>query len=240
MLTRTVMVEPMKTRTTCLALALLALASCTAPQTAQRDILSNPAAYTTTGGGSWTRLEGGILEVRPGAGNLVTRDEFGDARFTLEFWCPLTDAARGQDRGNSGVYIQGRYEVQILDSYDEPLALGSCGAIYSIAAPLENACLMAEAWQSYVIDFTAARFDGSGRVTENPRMSVWHNGILIHDDVELPHPTPGGLGQNVVALGPLMLQDHNQKVRFRNLTVTPKDDEGWGFDVSFGAGMLTD
>ena len=230
----------MKTRVKALVLAALALASCAAPREPQRDLLSSPAAFTTTNGGSWTRLEGGALEVRPGAGNLVTRDEFGDARFTLEFWCPLVEGASGQERGNSGVYVQGRYEVQILDSYDEPLELGSCGAIYSIAAPLENACMMAEAWQSYVIDFTAARFDDAGRVTENPRMSVWHNGILIHDDVELPHPTPGGLGQDVVARGPLMLQDHNQKVRFRNLTVTPKDDEGWTFGVSFGAGMLTD
>ena len=155
-----------------------------------------------------------------GGGNLVSREHFGDHRIELEFLCPELPRSLGIDRGNSGVYVQGVYEVQVLDSYEMPLALNSCGAIYQISMPASNACLPPEEWQSYVIDLTAAELAEDGSVATPGRMTVVLNGVLIQDDVELPNVTPGGLGGAVVATGPLMLQDHNQRVRFRNIRVT--------------------
>ncbi|MDF1799295.1 MAG: DUF1080 domain-containing protein [Planctomycetota bacterium] len=156
-----------------------------------------------------------------GGGNLISREEFGDHRIELEFLCPELPRSLGIDRGNSGVYVQGVYEVQVLDSFEMPLALNSCGAIYQISMPASNACLPPEEWQSYAIDLTTAELAEDGSVVTPARMTVVLNGELIQDDVELPHVTPGGLGQAVVASGPLMLQDHNQRVRFRNIRVTP-------------------
>lgn len=227
---------------------LLALAACaSAPEPARElfaELAEDPATFTTAGQPArWTRLPDGALEVRPGAGNLVSADEFGDQTITLEFWCPAMDPSLGIDRGNSGVYVQGRYEVQILDSYEMPLALNSCGAIYQISAPRVNASLPPERWQSLRIEFTAARpdaLDASGEPATLPRISVWQNGIQIQDKVELPHVTPGGLGTNMPARGPLMLQDHGQLVRFRKLVVTPHDEHELRIGFSFGAGMLVD
>jgi len=225
--------------------ALLSASACASPRHEALDLFGSGAeadlsAFTTNGQpANWTRLEDGVVEVLPSAGNLVTKDTFGDARIALEFWCPSMPRELGVDRGNSGVYVQGRYEVQVLDSFEMLIALNSCGAIYQISAPSVNASLPPETWQSYVIEFRAARFDDGGAVVENPRMSVWLNGVQIQDDVELPAPTPGGLGSDVVARGPLMLQAHSHLVRYRNLSVTPLDskpDTRVGF--SFGAGFL--
>jgi len=234
-----------------LATFVLLSSACAATKSPSVDLFGSPSggaladlsAFTTGGQpASWTLLEGGVVEVRPDAGNLVSKETFGDARFALEFWCPAMPRELGIDRGNSGVYVQGRYEVQVLDSYEMPIALNSCGAIYQISAPAVNASLPPETWQSYVIDFRAARFEEGGAVTENPRMSVWLNGVLIQDDVELPAPTPGGLGSDTVARGPLMLQAHSHLVRYRNLSVTPRNESKDGSRVgfSFGAGVLID
>lgn len=222
-----------------LAVVLLSAACASTRETTLTPFGSSDALATTTGT-SWTTLEDGALEVRPGAGNLMTTAEFGDAHIELEFWCPSMDPALGIDRGNSGVYVQGRYEVQVLDSFNMPIALNSCGAIYKISAPRVNASTPPETWQSYVIDFTAARFDDMGQVSSNPRMSVWQNGVLIQDDVELPAPTPGGLGGDVVERGPLMLQDHGQLVRYRNLSITAPKQAAFKVGFSFGAGVLVD
>lgn len=234
-----------------LAAVLLVTGACATTKAPSIDLFGSPSggaladlsAFTNGGQpASWTLLEDGVVEVRPGAGNLVSKETFGDARFALEFWCPSMPRELGIDRGNSGVYVQGRYEVQVLDSFDMPIALNSCGAIYQISAPAVNASQPPETWQTYVIEFRAARFDEGGAVTENPRMSVWLNGVYIQDDVELPAPTPGGLGSDTVARGPLMLQAHSHLVRYRNLSVTPqnvpKAESRVGF--SFGAGILID
>jgi len=224
-----------------IAAALLVLcAACATPRGDTRHPFTDTGALTTTAGTSWTTLEDGALEVLPGAGNLLTTAEFGDAHIELEFWCPSMDRALGIDRGNSGVYVQGRYEVQVLDSFDMPIELNSCGAIYQISAPRVNASTPPETWQSYVIDFTAARFNDMGQVTANPRMTVWQNGIQIQDDVEMPAPTPGGLGADVVERGPLMLQDHSQLVRYRNLSITTPNEDPFTVGFSFGAGVLVD
>ena len=132
----------------------------------------------------WKLREDGSMEVT--RGNILTRRSFGDVRIHLEFRTPLMPEARGQARGNSGVYVQGRYEVQVLDSFGlEPMDNG-CGAVYRIAPPRVNASLPPLQWQTYEITFRAPRFDSSGSKTANARITVRHNGEVIHSNLELP------------------------------------------------------
>ena len=166
-----------------------------------------------------TEEEPAALEVVAGTGDLVARDSFGDALIHVEFRIPALPGASGQARGNSGVYVQGRYEVQVLDSHGLASGLGDCGALYGQKAADVNACRPSERWQSYDLEFRAPRFDGAGAKTANARMAVWHNGILIHDDVELDGPTAGAIAQSEAALAPLLLQDHGDPVRYRNVWV---------------------
>lgn len=155
------------------------------------------------------------------ASGAATHQKFADHRLHLEFRTPFMPESRGQARGNSGVYVQGRYEVQVLDSFGLEGKDNECGGIYSIAAPQTNMCLPPLAWQTYDIDFTAARYDEAGEKTDNARITVRHNGVVIHDDLELPHGTPGYLNEGP-GEGPLFLQDHGNPVVFRNIWVVPK------------------
>jgi hypothetical protein len=150
-----------------------------------------------------------------------SKARFGDHTLHLEFRTPLKSTARGQARGNSGVYLQSRYEIQILDSFGLEGQNNECGGIYAVAAPLVNMCLPPLAWQTYDIDFKAARYDQRGQKVTNARVTVRHNGVLIHDDLELPGATPGKRGE-----GPqgdaLYLQGHGNPVVFRNIWVVAK------------------
>ncbi|NDC64770.1 MAG: DUF1080 domain-containing protein [Planctomycetia bacterium] len=151
----------------------------------------------------------------------TSKDVFGDARWHIEFRLPYQPRDRGQARGNSGVYLQGAYEVQVLDSFGLEGRNNECGGVYSVAAPAVNMCYPPLAWQTYDIDFTAPRFEGDKKVA-NPRMTVRHNGVVIHDDVEVPRITPGGPQTVEKPLGPLYLQNHGNPVRYRNIWVLPK------------------
>ncbi|MFJ1947516.1 DUF1080 domain-containing protein [Streptomyces albidoflavus] len=165
-------------------------------------------------------VSGGEMEIA--GGDLRTKQGFQDFRAHVEFWLPeLPPDVTGQDRANSGVYLQERYEVQILDSYgDTTLADDEAGAIYTKKAPDVNAATAPKTWQTYDITFRAARYDASGEKTEDARITVVWNGVTVHDDVAVDGPTGGGVAEDPTA-GALRLQDHGSKIRYRNVWVEP-------------------
>ncbi|MCS7016095.1 MAG: DUF1080 domain-containing protein [Gemmatales bacterium] len=184
---------------------------------------------------NWTKTDGksppgwkivhGAMEVVPRTGNIMTKQRFeGKFKLHVEFRVPYMPQAQGQARGNSGVYVQGRYEVQILDSYGLKSQKNDCGAIYDIAAPRINACKAPTIWQSYDIIFQAPVCE-HGRKKLPARMTVYHNGVRIHDDVAIPvDNTRAGLGGDPCTPGPVMLQDHGDPVQFRNIWLLPLRD----------------
>jgi hypothetical protein len=167
--------------------------------------------------------DGSVMVVHPAtlredqSSDSITTREFGDHQLHIEFLCPVTEGKEGQARSNSGVYIHGRYEIQVLDSHGMPPADNLCGGIYKLAAPLVNASKPAGEWQTYDVIFRAPRLESDGSVREKPRITVLHNGVVIHNNVELPGTTAGGIGRTMVRTGPLLLQDHGDPVRFRNI-----------------------
>lgn len=170
----------------------------------------------------WDIVDGALV-AKVGTGDIVSNQLFGDYRLHVEFWLPLLANESGQGRSNSGVYQQGRYEIQVLDSYHNPTyKAGGCGAIYDFKDPDKDAIIPPEHWNSYDITFRAARYGPDGKITENPRITVIHNGVKIHDNVELTIPNTGGaLGDLPPGQGPIMLQEHGAPVRFRNVWVLP-------------------
>jgi len=174
----------------------------------------------------WTYLDGrpagwivadGAMTVK--GGSIKSKREFGDMQLHLEFATPAEAKGEGQDRGNSGVYIQGNYEVQVLDSYGNKTYIdGMCGAIYKLYPPLVNASRPPGVWQVYDIIFRAPRFDSSGNVVQKAVVTVFHNGVLIQDHVEVV-PTGGRSSAKEVARGPIVLQDHHHPVKYRNIWV---------------------
>ena len=154
------------------------------------------------------------------AADCESKEKLGDHSMHLEFRTPFKPHARGQARGNSGVYLQGRYECQVLDSFGLEGKNNECGGIYSIAEPAVNACFPPLTWQSYDIEFTAARYE-DGKKVVNARTTIKHNGITIHDDLELPHGTPGKLPEEE-GPGLLYLQGHGNPVVYRNIWFVKK------------------
>src|SRR5215470_10622124 len=167
----------------------------------------------------WT-VDGGVLEVVPFSGDLRTRDAYGDARLHLEFQVPATPTSEAhEDRGNSGVYLQGRYEVQILDSFGLDAGPFDCGAVYGVNPPEVNEAFPPGIWQSYDIVFRAPTWDG-GTKAAPARMTVVWNGSVVQQDTEVPGPTRLGDPESPDA-GPIRLQDHWNKVRYRNIWLQP-------------------
>ncbi len=167
------------------------------------------------------KVEGGVLEA--GKGSVMTKEKVQDFQMHLEFNIPQPpEGAKDQARGNSGVYIQRRYEVQILDSTgDDPPKFNGCGSLYRQRAPDKNVCRKPGEWQSYDITFRAARFDASGKKTENARITLVWNGVKVHDDVEVKDKTGAGKPEGPEP-APILLQDHGAPVKFRNLWILKK------------------
>ena len=180
---------------------------------------------------NWTKFDGGApawevadnaMTVTAGGGDIVSREEFTDFLLHLEFMTPDMPDATGQAKGNSGVFLQGRYEIQVLDSYgiDVP-GMGDCGAIYNQFASLVNACKPPLEWQTYDVVFRAARVDESGEIEENARVTVLQNGVVIQNNVQIQGATGGATDDDAAAPGPLRLQDHGNPVKYRNIWAVP-------------------
>jgi len=168
---------------------------------------------------AWTNATWGPLpdgSVRVGKGSTRTKRQFGDCRIHLEFRTPYERDRLGQGRGNSGVYVQTRFEVQVLDSFGLVSTYQDCGAIYKVSPPLVNACLPQLAWQTYDITFRAARISPDNKTLQRARITVLHNGIKIQDAVELPE-WKHGKAKDGIQQGSLLLQDHHNPVQYRNI-----------------------
>jgi hypothetical protein len=144
-----------------------------------------------------------------------------DFNLHLEFLLPYMPAAKDQGRGNSGVYLQSRYELQILDSFAEEPRVNGCGSLYRFRKPDVNMCLPPLAWQTYDIVFTAARWAADGKKLKNARVAIWHNGVKIHNNQELAGKTGAGKPEEPTLL-PTYLQDHRNPVRFRNIWIVDR------------------
>ncbi|MGA2497168.1 MAG: DUF1080 domain-containing protein [Tepidisphaeraceae bacterium] len=141
---------------------------------------------------------------------------FGSGKLHVEFMLAYEPRGRGQGRSNSGVYLQGRYEIQVLDSFGLDGMNNECGGIYSVSEPIVNMCFPPLSWQTYDVEFTAARWD-NGKKTANAQMTVLHNGVLVQKDAEIPHPTTAAPAKETADPSYLYLQEHGSPVRFRNI-----------------------
>ena len=158
-----------------------------------------------------------LVNAKGGGCDIFTEEKFGDCTVELEFMVP-----KGS---NSGIYVMGEYEVQVLDSFgkaDDKLTEGDLGAIYSAAKPKKNLAKKPGEWQTFKIEFQAPKFDGDKKTANAKFVKVTLNGEVLHENVEMKQHTPGGLTGKEMATGPLMFQGDHGPVAFRNIKVTPK------------------
>lgn len=163
------------------------------------------------------KLDGSLL-----VQGVTSKQKFQNYSMHLEFLLSYMPSARGQGRANSGCYAQGRYEVQILDSFGLSGEHNECGGIYTVKKPDVNMCFPPLSWQTYDIDFTAATYDAAGKKLTDARMTVKHNGVLIHKDVTVPKATTAAPVAEGPEPGPLYLQDHGNPIRFKNIWIVEK------------------
>ena len=167
------------------------------------------------------KLEGGVMETTP-MGGIFTKQEFGDCQLHVEWASPSVVKGEGQGRGNSGVYLMSRYEIQVLDCYqNKTYPNGQCGAFYGHNPPLVNSCRKPGEWQAYDIIFHAPRKSSDGSIKPGS-FTVLQKGVLIQDHIPVgAEPTTAAPQQGLVEKGPLYLQDHGNPVRFRNVWIRP-------------------
>jgi len=184
-------------------------------------VLLGTVALAGVGAEPKWRLGDGFMETTP-TGGIFSKEEFGDCQLHVEWAAPAVVKGNGQGRGNSGVYLMGRYEIQILDSYNNKTYFnGQCGAFYGHNPPLVNACRKPGQWQSYDIIFHAPKSLPNGG-TQPGSFTVLHNGVLIQDHIPVDgRPTTAAPLKGIAEKGPLYLQDHGNPVRFRNVWIRP-------------------
>ncbi len=171
------------------------------------------------------KVENGYMEAIGRTGNIQTKEQFGNCQLHLEWAAPSEVKGDSQGRGNSGVFLMGKYEIQVLDGYNNPTyADGITAAIYGQYPPLVNACRKPGEWQTYDIFFVVPRFDGQ-KLVSPAYATIVHNGILVHHHQEILGPTGhrslSSYDQPHPPTGPLMLQDHGDPVRYRNIWIRP-------------------
>ncbi|MDA0346853.1 MAG: DUF1080 domain-containing protein [Verrucomicrobia bacterium] len=177
---------------------------------------------------TWT-VKNGVVEILPKkenndkGGSITTRQSFGDVKVHLEFNLPYEPEGREQHRGNSGFFVPGGYEIQILDSYGLGGMWNECGALYKQSPPQVNMCWAPGVWQTYDIEFKRMRMDAEGNKVDDAVISVWHNGKLVHNQLALKGTTSNNQAGRMLPesgkSGSLSLQDHSHKLQFRNIWV---------------------
>ena len=173
-----------------------------------------------TNGENWEIKDGYAITRKSG---INTKASFGDCQLHVEFATPAKVQGNGQGRGNSGIYLMGKYEVQVLDSVDNPTYFdGQCGAIYKQSPPMVNVSRNPGEWQTYDIVFTAPAFGDDGKLTKPAYVTVLHNGVLIHNHFELTGSTnydkPAAYVKHAARM-PISLQYHGNETMFRNIWV---------------------
>jgi hypothetical protein len=169
----------------------------------------------------WTVADG-AMTVAPKSGDIQTKQTFGDYQLHIEWRTPAKVDGNGQGRGNSGIFMQGVYELQVLDSYNNPTySNGQAGSIYKQTMPLVNAAVGPGEWQTYDVVYTAPHFNKDGHMTHPPYITVIHNGVLVQNHTMIQGTTPY-VGQPMIephGKGPIKLQDHNNTTSFRNIWI---------------------
>jgi len=188
------------------------------------DGASTAAWSAEKGGPAQWKVENGYMEVAGASGGIVTKDEFGDSQLHVEFREPTPPKGDSQGRGNSGVFLYGLYEIQVLDSYNNvTYADGQASAIYGQSPPLVNAARPPGEWQSYDIVYTGPRFK-DGKVDVPGYVTVFHNGVIVQNHTEILGATGHRVLPKLVVhglKGPIMLQNHGNPVRYRNIWIRP-------------------
>lgn len=168
------------------------------------------------------KVADGVAEVVPGSGSIASKASLGSGHYHVEFNVPLMADKTSQARGNSGFYLLARYETQILDSVDNPTyATGGCGGIYGLKDPDSNEAKKPGEWQCYDSFFVAPTLGADGKIAKPGVLTVYWNGVLVHNKVELTEKADQSKDSAPVAQGPVLLQDHGCKVRFRNIWFQP-------------------
>jgi len=181
------------------------------------------------GGEPMWKVENGYVQIVSGKGGIQTRDGFGDCQLHVEWASPNPPEADGQDRGNSGVYLMARYEVQVMDGFDnKTYADGQAAAIYGQNPPLVNASRPPGQWQTYDMIFHRPHFSADGKVEKRARITVFHNSVLVQDDYELEGGTVHKVEPKYTAhpdKAPVALQEHGHPVRYRNIWIRPLEEQ---------------